>query len=711
LNEALEAPDWSFLRLTPADSKLFFALFSVAYCVLVYLGHVLREHHGSLAIIWPSAGLLFFALCVTSPRSWIWLIAIQWFSEVLINYLLLKQFDLRWATALFPTANSIDAIVGATIARGFILAAVLPRIQQLPVFLAAAGVGASASALFGAFGAVHVMADISYLHQWQLWWAGNWLGSLTIAPVAMNWAVRFRLPAFAAPPARPLEVWVTGLILLAMTAWIFTATPAGVATILQLPIVLLALLIVAAFRLPPRWSTTFAAGVVLLAAWFSSRGLGPFEADPNVFERVGRLQIFLAALVIITYMLATVLLEKRRMFDRLTLSDERYRQFVSHSSEAVWRIELVEPMPMGLPVSEQIGWLKQHARVAECNLSYKHFHQAQTRPTDDMSQWNADVPWSAIYVEHLEEAARQEYSLDGMRFELTIGNEHEVYLATFSGIVEDGKLARIWGVARNITQLADLNERLRREQERLQAYARQLVGAEERARRAAAVKLEEGIEQRLINMKATLEAVSAQAPAGLRLVHDELRQTLDDISEHARQLISDLSPPGLYDLGLGAALQWLAVYMRTHSNLQVGVQIDVRESALNLELRILAFQVIRELLRNVAKHAGVETAEVEVTASERELLVKVSDAGVGFEWQYDLFVEQSRGFGLLSISDRVHSAQGQFSVDTAPGKGCRVSITFPVILNVEEPLRPPLPPSKWRRDERATTPIYRGGST
>lgn len=674
--------DWNFLRLDSARAALPLTLFGLAYAALVFLGHGLREQSAQLVIIWPAAGLLFFALCVTPTRKWIVLIALQLSLEILIDYLRADHFNVGW-TALYAGADSIDAIVGAAIARRFILAVVLPRIQQLVIFLGACGIGAGASALLGAFGATHMLTDPNYLHEWQLWWAGNWLGSLTVGPVAMNWAIRWRMPDASVRLLSRLELTFDGVLLLIVTVWIFSAPPASIATILQLPFVLLALLVVAAFRLPPRWATSFAAGVVLLAAWYSSHGLGPFVADPSAFARVGSLQIFLAALVIFTYMLSTVLLERTRIFDQLSLSEERYRQFVNHSSEAVWRVELRQPMAMGLVPAAQIEWLRQHAYIAECNVSYRHLQESETRPADDIGLWRADVPWSAIFLEHLETAAQQGFSLDGLRFELKHGDQHEVYLAAFSGVIEHGKLVRIWGVARNITQLADLNVRLQREQGRLQAYARQLVGAEERARRSAAVFLQDGIEQRLAGMKMTLEAVSRQAPAGLRQLHDELRESLFAVQNRTQQLISDLSPPGLYDLGLADALQWLAVYMRTHANLHVALKVNTREAAIDLELRVLVYQVIRELLRNVAKHAHVESAQVVVEQTKSELRVEVADHGRGFEWQYDLFLDQSRGFGLFSICDRVNSARGQFSVDTAPGKGCRVSISFPLGVVVE----------------------------
>jgi signal transduction histidine kinase len=112
-----------------------------------------------------------------------------------------------------------------------------------------------------------------------------------------------------------------------------------------------------------------------------------------------------------------------------------------------------------------------------------------------------------------------------------------------------------------------------------------------------------------------------------------------------------------------------------------------------LEKRVLIFQVIRELLRNVAKHARVDSAQLNVTQSDEELTVEVIDNGAGFDWQYDLFADSSRGFGLFSVADRVGSANGRFTVDTAPGKGCRVTVIFPIPAR----LAPPLPSRDFER--------------
>jgi signal transduction histidine kinase len=465
----------------------------------------------------------------------------------------------------------------------------------------------------------------------------------------------------------------------ATTAWIFFAAPGSPTSLLDLPFVLLALLVLVGFRVPPRWAVAISALTILLAATAASRGLGPFAADPSAFGRLMALQTYLATLAVVTFMLTTVLAEKRRVFDELVLSDERYRNFVARSSEAVWRVELDQPMPTSIAIAEQLAWLREHAFIAECNREFVGLHTRQGVKTDAPERLRGDVPWSAIYLEHLEDAARREYSVDALRFSLRSGNDREHWLAAFSGVVENGHLVRVWGVARNVTEFVKLTERLKREQERLQGYARQLTGAEERARRTTAVDLHDGIGQLLAGLGMALDVAVSQSPPGTRPQLEEMRATVRNIQETTRRVIADLSPPGLYELGLGPALQWLSIYLRNNNGLQVELAMDADERALDLDTRVLVFKIVRELLRNVVKHARVNTARVSVGMQGERLVVEVRDRGVGFDWQLDLFDNSTfPGFGLWSIADRVRTADGDFAIDTAPGKGCHVKLVFPL---------------------------------
>jgi len=651
--------------------------FALVYPLLVLAGLSLRGEAENLTIIWPAAGLLFMTLFLTPRRMWIWIVAIQVIVETTVSAFHSDHFTIL-EYAPYALANSIDGMVGAAIASRFMVEPQIPRVPNMLRFIAAVAIGAGAGAVLGAFATSHTLGGAHYLRDWQLWWAGNWLGSLCIAPVMMSWAVRLRVRELSAPPAPLIELLLVGAALLGMTVWVFSAPPSRITTILDMPFSILALIVVAAFRFPPRWSTLLAALVAMLASYYASRNLGPFAGDPSPFVRVGAAQLNIAAIVVINFMLTIVLYDMRNAFAQLRTSEERYRHFIEQSSEAVWRIELAVPMDPQLPVADQLAWLQTHAYIAESNLSYLRLNQQLGLPEGDARQWRADLPWSATFIEHLGAASHRGYSMDGLQFSVSSASRQITYITGFRGVIEAGKLVRVWGVARDVTELAELSDRLRQQQDRLRQYARELVGAEERARRATAVDLHDGIGQQLVGLAMTLDAVAARATPEVRLLLGKATHTVREVQAIAQRVIADLSPPGLYELGLEPALKWLMVYMRSKDNFQVDLSAPSDDPAIDLDLRVLVFKVIRELLRNVVKHAGVKSAKVTVTHTPRELRVVVEDHGVGFEWQLSLFEPRTHGFGLWSVADRVREAAGEMTVDTGPGRGCRVTVVFPL---------------------------------
>jgi signal transduction histidine kinase len=538
---------WDLMRQGLARRTASLGVFCLLYSALMILGLLLRENSKQLTIIWPAAGLLFMALWFSPRRNWIWILGVQIAAEFVIDIARSDHFVWRYH-GLFILANSLDGMVGAYVASRLMATPHIPRIRHVLQFLAAVALGAAASAVIGAFGAAQSPRGAEYLREWQLWWAGNWLGSLCIAPVVMGWAVRWRARELSAPAAPAAESALICCAVLGMTVWVFSAPPGSATTIADMPFIMLALMIVAAFRMPPRWCALLAAAAALSASYLASRGLGPFAGDPNPFVRVAAVQLYLATLVAITFMLTVVLLEMRNALQLLRTSGER---------------------------------------------------------------------------------------------------------------------------------LVDLNHRLREKQDRLQQYARQLVGAEERARRATAVDLHDGIGQQLVGLAMTLDAAAVRAPPEVRLLLGEATHTLREVQSITQRVIADLSPPGLYELGLEPALKWLSIFMRGKDNLQVDLQVSPDAAAYDLDLRVLVFKLIRELLRNVVKHSGVRSATVTVTETPNELRAVVEDRGVGFEWQLSLFEPRSEGFGLWSVADRVRAAAGEITVDTAPGRGCRVSVVFP----------------------------------
>jgi signal transduction histidine kinase len=675
LDEHRRGSPWEVMLARCGGPAGVLAAFAVAHAVLVWCGYSFKEAITEPAVMWPSAGMLFAALWLSERRFWPAFIALHVVVETTFAALMQNPF-VPGNAMLFVASNALDSIVGASIARWLIRDRSQVRTTQTVQFIIAAGIGSLVAAMVGAaVNSSGIYSAQTYVHQIQVWWVGDWLGTLAVAPVVFCWIIPVRRDFPELAVRSRIEVAALAVLLTVASIYVFNGKPGGAASVLQLPIVMIALLVYCACSMPPRWAGTLAMGMALLCAELASELKGPFVAvDP--FSRTAQVQSFLLMAISMTYVLSTALTERRITMSRLQRSEARYRSFVDLSTEAVWRVELMQPMSVLLPSQQQLAWLREHARVAECNLTFKKFDGLD--PAHDPGMWRREVPWSSIYEQHIEQAAKQKFSLDGLRFTATLQGKMHTFLTSFSGVVHEGQLLRIWGVARDITDIVDLTARVLREQDRLKLYARQIVTAEEKARRATAIDLHDGIGQSLVGMGMTLQVAREQAPPDVRLLLDEVRERLREVQERTRHMISDLSPPGLYDLGLAPALQWLALYVRAHDRLHVDLDTNVKEDLIRLEFRVLVFKLVRELLRNVIKHAGVNSARVTVHGDADELRVEVADEGKGFEWQLDMFGARSGGFGLWSIGDRVYEAGGRFTVNTSPGRGSRFEMVFPL---------------------------------
>jgi signal transduction histidine kinase len=649
---------------------------AIVHIILIWLGYRLREAGNVPAVLWPAAGLSFVALRLCTISLWPALIASQLAVELGMRVFLQHPFVPQIAV-LFTATNGVSALIAVIIVR-LLVSDITQTHLRLPLyFFLATATGALCAAVMGVtlrYGSIP--STLNNMNVLQVWWAGNWLGAITIAPVIFYWFPPMRSRQSELTRRSAVELAVVSLLLMSAAAYVFSATSGAASSLLQLPVVPAVLLTYAAFRFPARWSATLAALTILLCAGLASGSRGPFVGASDPFTRIAAVQGFLMLLAGLTPFISLLALANKRALARLRTSDARYREFVQFSTEAIWRVELKSPMPLTLPLEEQVQWLRQHAQIAEFSQSYRDIDPAAQYGA--ALPWRSELAWCAVVESQLSEVSQHGVSKGELRIASDARDQRRTFMVSFYGVVQQGALRRIWGVARDISELMKLNTRLLREQERLRTYAKQIVTAEEKARRATAVDLHDGIGQTLVGMAMSLEVAREQAAPDVRLLLEEMRRNLNDVQDRTRHMISDLSPPGLYELGLGPALQWLVVYVRGQNQLQVELESQVEEGAIDLSTRVLVFKLVRELLRNVVKHAGVKKAKVLVICEDEQLRAEVSDQGRGFEWQLDMFGAAGGGFGLWSIAGRVSEAGGTFHVETAPGRGSRFEMIFPL---------------------------------
>lgn len=224
-------------------------------------------------------------------------------------------------------------------------------------------------------------------------------------------------------------------------------------------------------------------------------------------------------------------------------------------------------------------------------------------------------------------------------------------------------------------QVADRTAVAQHQAEQLRRLALELTRAEERERRRLAEILHDHAQQLLVAAKWTLGSVRGKiGDETIRASLHGVDELLNESIETLRSLAVELQPPALYSAGLPAALEWLARQMREKHGLAVEIEGEVDPP--RDDLRVLLYTAIRELLFNAAKHAGVDRARVELRSLEREWIqVTVADEGAGFDPAVLRGDASEDSFGLFSIQARLNFIGGKLEIDTAPGKGTRVTLT------------------------------------
>jgi signal transduction histidine kinase len=232
----------------------------------------------------------------------------------------------------------------------------------------------------------------------------------------------------------------------------------------------------------------------------------------------------------------------------------------------------------------------------------------------------------------------------------------------------------------------ELERRVGERTAQLRQLALQVTLAEEEQRRRLAEVLHDNLQQLLVYARLTVgEALSLARGARLRASLGRVEQGLAEAIDVSRSLTAELSPPLLYERGLLAALRWLTEQMRERCSLAVEICAGPDDEPRQEVVRVLLFQCIRELLANVVKHAGVKEAFVTIGRSAGVVRVEVADRGWGFNPEGRAAAAVSGGFGLFSIRERLRQSGGSFEMQSAPGRGSRITLVVP---DADEPRRP-----------------------
>jgi PAS domain S-box-containing protein len=203
-----------------------------------------------------------------------------------------------------------------------------------------------------------------------------------------------------------------------------------------------------------------------------------------------------------------------------------------------------------------------------------------------------------------------------------------------------------------------------------------LSRAEHEERKRLSEVLHGGLQQSLLATRIQLQDWAEQhgaapPPTAMRLLGDALNLT--------RTLSYELSPPLHPDTSLREEFEWISRWSREHQGLTVELDIGAFETEPPETPRLFLMQSIRELLINVVKHAGVREARVSAREEAGQLVVSVSDRGLGFDVAVleELESREVGGFGLRTIRGRALAIGGELEASRRRGGGMEVTIRIP----------------------------------
>lgn len=234
--------------------------------------------------------------------------------------------------------------------------------------------------------------------------------------------------------------------------------------------------------------------------------------------------------------------------------------------------------------------------------------------------------------------------------------------------------------------LRDITERMRTEQAlrdyagRLRLLSHRLFAAKEDERRRLARELHDRVGPDLTALSLNLKMLRGEMPAdGMRQANarlDDCEAILDQAAQLVRDVLVNLRPPGLDELGLAAALTEHARQVAGRGGFSATVSGAEGMPRLPPATEITLFRIAQEALTNVARHAQATEATLALESGPDAVVLTITDNGRGFDTEAPP-KEPRANLGLVNMRERAESIGGRLRVESAPGQGTRVIVEAP----------------------------------
>lgn len=214
-----------------------------------------------------------------------------------------------------------------------------------------------------------------------------------------------------------------------------------------------------------------------------------------------------------------------------------------------------------------------------------------------------------------------------------------------------------------------------------------VITAQEEERQRISRDIHDGPAQSLTNILIKCEICEKLFDIDLERAKEEIKDLKNlarDSLKELREIIFDLRPMSLDDLGLVPTLEQYTAKFQRDTQINVKLNLYSNEVEIDPVIEVVAFRIIQEALNNIKKHSQGTKCSIELSIENNKLVGTIKDNGIGFDLEEANKPKQNlkydSGFGIYSMRQRAELLKGKVNIETEQGKGTAVKFEIPLCV-------------------------------
>ncbi len=242
---------------------------------------------------------------------------------------------------------------------------------------------------------------------------------------------------------------------------------------------------------------------------------------------------------------------------------------------------------------------------------------------------------------------------------------------------EDGTPTRFFGTVLDITEQKKTELQINNYNEQLRLLTTHLQNVREEERTRIGREIHDELGQQLTAIKMDVAWIQKNTSDKKETINNKLKniiELLDGSNQSVRKILNELRPATLDNYGLPEAMEWHIKQFTDNTHIPADITISNPELKLHEDIATNIFRIFQESLTNITRYAKAKKVLISLIVVDKTINMSIEDDGVGFDTGTIL---NTKTFGILGMRERVRSLDGHFEINSAKGKGTKISISLP----------------------------------